>query len=128
MRNAIYFSIIMMPKKSHFTIFGIQIFLQNTCCSFILLGSCLQAKWMVTHYHKFRISTKWCLIFNKNVSYLWQVFNEPLGHFFHDLKYLPSFKPWNIIHGPFNTITRTASLHLNVFIISQISLNFALIK
>ena len=30
LQNAIYFSIIVMPKKSHFTIFAIQNFVQNT--------------------------------------------------------------------------------------------------
>ena len=42
-QNAIYFSI-MIPKKSHFTIFAIQNFVLNTKkCEilFILMGSCL---------------------------------------------------------------------------------------
>ena len=30
LQNVIYFSIIVMPKKSHFTIFAIQNFVQNT--------------------------------------------------------------------------------------------------
>ena len=49
-RNAIYFSIIAMPKESHFTIFAIQNFVQNTKqhtrIPIILLESCLQGKFM----------------------------------------------------------------------------------
>ena len=44
-QNAIYFSIIAMPKKSHFTIFAMQNFVQTTrkhiWIPLILLGSCL---------------------------------------------------------------------------------------
>ena len=51
LQNAIYFSIITMPKKSHFNIFAIQNFMQNMKThiriQFVLLWSCFWGKWMV---------------------------------------------------------------------------------
>ena len=49
-RNAIYFCIIAIPKKSHFLIFAIQNCAKhkkNLWIPFILLESCLLGKWMV---------------------------------------------------------------------------------
>ena len=59
-QNAIYFSIIAIPKKSYFTIFAIQNFVQNTknmWITFILLG-CLLGEWCLVDcfHHKSRVS------------------------------------------------------------------------
>ena len=59
-KNTIYLSIIGMPKKSHFTIFAIQNFLQNTkkhtWIPFILLRN----EWCLfdCFHHEFKVSTQ----------------------------------------------------------------------
>ena len=63
-RNAIYFSIIAMSKKSHFAIFMVQNFVQNMkkhmWITFILMGWCKVNEWcLVDCFHCiFRVSTQ----------------------------------------------------------------------
>ena len=90
-RSAICFSIIAIPKKSHFTIFVIENFVQNThknmWIRFILLGSCLLGKWMVfsssrTYGFYWNNGTQILHCKMQNVFCLWQAFNGPSGVFF----------------------------------------------
>ena len=62
-RIAVYFSVIAILKKSHFTIFAIKILVQNTkkltWIPFVLLESCLKEKWINGCFHReFRVSTQ----------------------------------------------------------------------
>ena len=63
-RDAIYFSIIAMPKKSHFTIFAVQNFVQNTknTREFHLhcWDVCKVNKWCLAgcFHREFRVSTQ----------------------------------------------------------------------
>ena len=65
LQNTIYFFIIMMLKKSHFSVFLIQIFVQNTekTCEFNLYcwdHVCKVNEWCLVDcfHHEFRVSTQ----------------------------------------------------------------------
>ena len=85
-----------MPKKSHFTIFVIQNFVQNTknthefhfCCWDHV---CKVNEWCLIDcfYHEFKVSTQimvhdHCIEMQETqkVFPLWLAFDGPLGHFF----------------------------------------------
>ena len=82
-RNAIYFAIIAMPKKSHFTILRYKTLNKTRnrrefhlyCCDHV----CKVNEWFLVN-SSYREMQK--------VFRLWRAFNGPSGHFFRDSKYL----------------------------------------